>query len=434
MKTPECTHGPELMIANARSYKNPTWWHRNAPSTPIATTWLDKWLTHQLLDALGNPPVSFNLWGTGEIRSTNQRILARIIIRDRRALFQLVVNPLLHFGDLYSCGRVEIDGDLPACVDAIYRCLPESNENVLLALFKKIRHQNNTLTKSRRNIYHHYDIGNNFYTLWLDRAVMQYTCAYFPLPDMTLEQAQIAKMHHICRKLRLKSGQQVVEAGCGWGGFARFMAREYGVSVKAYNISHEQIVHARQKLREEELEGKIEYIEDDYRNIRGDFDVFVSVGMLEHIGIENYRLLGKVIDNALKEDGMGLIHTIGRNTPGRLNEWIEARIFPGARPPSLGQIMEIFEPCEFSVLDVENLRLHYAQTLQHWLARFEQNTGLIRNMYDEPFVRAWRLYLSGSKAAFTAGTMQLFQVLFARQRNNDIPHSRSHMYEIEHMD
>ena len=172
----------------------------------------------------------------------------------------------------------------------------------------------------------------------------------------------------------------------------------------------------------------MEYIEDDFRNIQDRCDVFVSVGMLEHVGIENYAVLGQVIDRSLRDHGTGLIHAIGRNRPNALNAWIATRIFPGACPPSLSQMMDIFEPYSFSVLDVENLRLHYAVTLKHWLERFEENLPLFRTQHDESFLRSWRLYLAGSQAAFAAGTLQLFQVVFTRPHNNKLPWSRAHLY------
>jgi cyclopropane-fatty-acyl-phospholipid synthase len=232
----------------------------------------------------------------------------------------------------------------------------------------------------------------------------------------------------VCRKLQLKPGDRVVEAGCGWGGLARHMAKHYGVTVRSYNISHQQIVYAREKAREQGLEGRVEYIEDDYRNLSGTYDVFVSIGMLEHVGRDHYRVLGRVADTCLTDKGRGLIHTIGRNKPELMNAWIEKRIFPGAYPPTLREMMEIFEPSRFSVLDVENIRLHYARTLEHWLERFESHAAEIEKTYDRAFVRAWRLYLCGSIASFTTASLQLFQVVFARERDNDIPRTREHLY------
>jgi len=245
---------------------------------------------------------------------------------------------------------------------------------------------------------------------------------------MTLEQAQQAKMHHICRKLQLAPGEQVVEAGGGWGGFALFMARHYGVRVRSFNISREQIAWSREWARAEQLEGRVEFVEDDYRNLSGRYDAFVSVGMLEHVGRGNYRQLGALVKRTLKPEGRGLVHSIGRDRPEPLNPWIARRIFPGAYPPTLREMSEIFEPNRLSVLDVENLRLHYARTLEHWLERYEENVDAVRSMFDEDFVRAWRFYLTGSNRAFEHGSLQLFQVLFSRSGMNAIPRTRAHLY------
>ncbi|HLY52423.1 MAG TPA: cyclopropane-fatty-acyl-phospholipid synthase family protein, partial [Steroidobacteraceae bacterium] len=289
------------------------------------------------------------------------------------------------------------------------------------------RPRRNTLSGSRDNIHHHYDIGNDFYSLWLG-STMAYTCAYYPTPTATLDEAQTAKMDHVCRKVRLRPGESVVEAGCGWGVLAMHMARHYGVRVRAFNISHQQIAYARERAAREGLAGRVEYIEDDYRNISGRYDAFVSVGMLEHVGLKNYGTLGQIARRSLGSNGRGLIHSIGRNQPAPLQPWIEKRIFPGAYAPSLGEMTRLFEPCDLSVLDVENLRLHYAQTLRQWLALYEAASERVRAMFDERFVRMWRLYLAGSAAAFSTGTLQLFQVVFATAENNDVPWTRAHLY------
>ena len=235
-------------------------------------------------------------------------------------------------------------------------------------------------------------------------------------------------MDHVCRKLQLAPGETVLEAGCGWGALALFMAKHYGVSVKAFNVSREQIAYARERARREGLSRQVSFIDDDWRNMRDRCDVFVSVGMLEHVGTANYRLLGAVMDHCLAPEGRGLIHTIGQNVPESVNPWIRRRIFPGAYPPSLSEMMQIFEPYRFSVLDVENLRLHYAETLRHWLQRYEQSADSVRREFGQQFERTWRLYLCGSLAAFESGGLQLFQVLFARGHNNQIPWTRSHVY------
>jgi cyclopropane-fatty-acyl-phospholipid synthase len=287
--------------------------------------------------------------------------------------------------------------------------------------------QANTLTGSRRNIHRHYDLGNDFYKLWLDDQML-YTCAYFPTPGATLEEAQTAKMDHVCRKLRLQPGETVVEAGCGWGALSLHMAREYGVSVKAYNISREQILFARQRARQEGLAGQVEFIEDDYRNISGKFDVFMSVGMLEHVRADRYLEFGEIIHRSIGDNGRGLLHFIGRSQEASFSRWIRKRIFPGANAPALRRALEIFEPRNYTVLDIENLRLHYAKTLEHWLDRFEESQQRITTMHDSRFVRAWRLYLAGSIAGFRTGSLQLFQVVFAGSACNPLWWTRAPLY------
>ena len=389
----------------------------------------EKLLLARMMESLGNPPLDLVLWNGQEIESRRSPPVARVLIRDRGALLKLIANPELGFGEMYTAERIEVQGDLVDCLEAIYRAFPRSGNGQiaqkLLAPFNgPLR---NTQPRARRNIHHHYDIGNEFYKLWLDRDLV-YTCAYFPDAAMGLEEAQAAKLDYVCRKLRLAPGETVLEAGCGWGALALHMARHYGATVKAYNISKQQIAYARERALAEGLDGRVQFIEDDYRNVGGEFDAFVSVGMLEHVGIEQYQALGTVIERSLKAAGRGLIHSIGRDRPSPMTPWIERNIFPGACPPSLSQMMQVFEPFGFSVLDVENLRLHYAKTLEHWLKRYEANIERVAQMFDPAFVRAWRLYLAGSLAAFRSGDMQLFQVSFNRSGENRIPWTRQYLY------
>jgi cyclopropane-fatty-acyl-phospholipid synthase len=385
----------------------------------------------KLLKMFGTPPIEFVLWNGEHILPPGRKPIARVTIREPGVLLGLLRNPGVRFGDGYSDGRIEIEGDLVQFMEEVYRGSDRAEkQKTLLGLLGKVwnRPRVNTLAGSKDNIHHHYDIGNDFYALWLGRT-MAYTCAYYPTAATTLDEAQDAKMHHVCRKLRLRPGERVVEAGFGWGRLAVHMARHYGVKVRAFNISKEQVAFARDFAKSQGLGSQIEYVEDDYRSISGSFDAFVSVGMLEHVGVENYRQLGKVARDVLGGNGRGLIHTIGRNYPAQLHPWIEQRIFPGACPPSLSEMTQLFEPWNLSVLDVENLRLHYARTLQDWLTLFETNVDRVRGMFDEKFVRMWRLYLAGSVAAFTTGTLQLFQVLFATADNNNVALTRDHLYQ-----
>ena len=389
----------------------------------------EKMLLARMMRAIGNPPLQIMLWNGQKISNHHGNEVAQVVIRDRGALMKLIADPELNFGEMYSAQRIDVHGSLLDFLDAVYRVWPFRSPRKMEKILAPLKDaRRNTLAGSRKNIQHHYDIGNDFYKLWLDQRML-YTCAYFTDSNLSLEDAQLAKMDHVCRKLRLQPGEKVIEAGCGWGALAMHMARHYAVTVQAYNISKEQISYARHRARAEGLEGKVEFIEDDYRKVKGQFDAFVSVGMLEHVGVENYEALGAVINRSLKDNGRGLIHSIGLNFPRPMDAWTERHIFPGANPPSLAQMMSIFEPYDFSVLDVENLRLHYAKTLEHWLHRYEENVDLVEEMFDQEFVRAWRLYLAGSLTAFKNGGMQLFQVSFTRAANNQIPLTRQHLYE-----
>jgi cyclopropane-fatty-acyl-phospholipid synthase len=400
--------------------------------TDTHTVWpIETWLFNRFMRLLGEPAISVLLWDDREhYRCPHATPVARMRFADRSTFWRLFTNPNLEFGDSYSSGRIRIEGDLVAFVEALYEAKVKRTRPGMTQQFVKrglARPRRNSLSGSRDNIQHHYDLGNDFYRLWLDDE-MAYTCAYFADPSATLEQAQAAKLDHIARKLQLRPGEEVVEAGCGWGGLARHFARRYGVKVRAYNISPSQIAYARERAKTEGLADRIQYIEDDYRNIQGTYDAFVSVGMLEHVGAEHYATLGRVIDRALKDDGRGLIHSIGQVRPEPPSAWNERRIFPGANPPTLRRMMDIFEGPGLSVVDVENIRLHYAKTIEHWLKRYEAHETEVREMFDDFFVRAWRLYLAASIAAFRAGVLELYQVLFSRPGKNDMAWTRAHLY------
>jgi cyclopropane-fatty-acyl-phospholipid synthase len=378
---------------------------------------------------LGNPPIEFVLWNGEVVNTSHDPPVARLRIRNRSLLLRLLYRPDLYFGEAYSHGDIEVEGDLVKLLEYVDPLEQRGTRRRLWERLKLKFHflERHTLARARSNIQHHYDISNAFYQLWLDPELV-YTCAYFPNAEASLAEAQQAKMDYVCRKLCLKPDETVVEAGCGWGALTRYMAKHYGVKVRAYNISHEQIIYARERAQEEGLNQQVEFVEEDYRTIDGSYDVFVSVGMLEHVGKAHYGELGAVIDRSLSSRGRGLLHSIGRDWPMPLNAWIEHNIFPGAYPPALMEMLEVLEPGGFSVLDVENLRLHYARTLEHWLNRYEQATDVVRQMFDEDFVRAWRLYLACSIAGFRTGSLQLFQIVFTRAGINDMPWTRSHLY------
>jgi cyclopropane-fatty-acyl-phospholipid synthase len=398
-----------------------------ARSSPSLIGRLARPLAERLRRHIFSAPVRFVLWDGSTIELGEPRAALGFYdlhIKSAPTLLRLLWDPAKEFGEAYARSEIEYHGDLFPLMEAVFRGW-KAGLGRPRARWPWLRN----LARARRSVRHHYDIGNDFYREWLDRE-MVYTCAYFPEPDVDLETAQVAKMEYVCRKLQLRAGEAVLEAGCGWGAMALHMARRHGVHVVACNVSQEQIAWARRRAREEGLDGRVTFIEDDYRNVPGRFDAFVSIGMLEHVGRANYRDLGRLIDRWLDpERGRGLLHFIGRDRPGELNAWIRKRIFPDAYPPVLSEMTgEVLEPWALSVLDVENLRMHYARTLTHWRARFEAAWPRLRAGHDEAFLRGWRVYLAGSEVAFTTGYMQLFQVLFGRAQCGETLRTRDALY------
>jgi cyclopropane-fatty-acyl-phospholipid synthase len=391
---------------------------------------VDRWLLQRIYDAVGRPPIRLRLGNRVEISSAGSLPLATIVIQDRKTLLNLLLDAEVGFGEGYSAGRIVVEGDLVAALEAVYRSISAHESGHWHA--KLVAHgmalaQRNSLHGARNNIRQHYDLSNDFFRLWLDPQLL-YSCAYFQSIPMSLEQAQIAKMDYICRKLNLQPGERVVDIGSGWGALALHMARHYGVTVRGFSISHEQVCWSRDRADESGLSHQVEFVEDDYRNISEECDAIVSVGMLEHVGPEHYAEMGRVLDHSLKPHGRGLLQSVGRNRSQPFSNWTTKRIFPGAYAPSLGQIINIFEPWACSILDVENLRHHYAKTAEHWLERFENSTREVAAMFGIDFLRMWRLYLAGTVAGFRAGTLQLFQVVFARNDSSRIPITRTQLY------
>jgi cyclopropane-fatty-acyl-phospholipid synthase len=387
----------------------------------------DRWLAARLQRAIAPAAVRLELWDGSSPYSRDMSPIGSVLVHDRAALIGLILDPDLWFGDAYTAGRLDIRGDLGTVVEALTRATlgpPTWRERVRGALERP-----NSLASARRNVRHHYDLGNEFYQQWLDEDLV-YTCAYFEDPQMGLEAAQHAKFDLVCRKLRLQPGESVVEAGCGWGTLALHMARQYGVRVRAFNVSREQLAYARDRAQREGMTDRVEFIDDDYRNVRGEYDAFVSVGMLEHVGLHHYESLSEVLRRVVRRDsGRGLLHFIGRDAPRPLNAWAQRRIFPGAYPPTLAEVAtRVLTPAGMSIVDVENLRLHYARTLAHWRARFKNAEEQVRAEYGANFHRAWELYLAASQAAFTTGWMQLFQVVFVPLETAPPYWTRAEMY------
>ena len=397
------------------------------------TPHFERRLLNKIQSLTGDAPIRFVFQDDKGVLPFQKEPVDTVVIEDRKTLVAMALNPEVGFGDGYAAGTIRIGGDLIRLLENLfYSGAATGRGGLYRRLWERWQdwRQANTREGSARNIHHHYDLTNEFYKLWLDPRLI-YTCAYFPSPSATLEDAQQAKMDFVCRKVQLRPGERVIEAGCGWGALAIHMAKNYGVSVRAFNISKEQIQFARERAKAEGMSNQVEFIEDDYRNIAGTCDAFVSVGMLEHVGAENYKELGAIIHRSIGNTGRGLLHFIGRNQPRPFSRWIRKRIFPGAYAPALSEALQILQPWNFSIQDVENLRFHYAKTLEHWLSRFENAAGDVEKMFDAEFVRAWRLYLAGSLTAFRVGSLQLFQLVFAGSERKQIPWTREYLYRDE---
>jgi len=395
---------------------------RPVPSrvSPGAPASLDRWLLAKLARRIGAGRLRYAI---GPVAAGAPDPVATVRFADRRALLALLSDPEVRFGDAYSDGRIEVEGDLVAALEEASRAAEGRPAALAAKISLLARHRPG---RSRENVHRHYDLGNDFYASWLDRQLV-YTCAYFERPDQPLDEAQEAKLELVCRKLALRPGERVFEAGCGWGALALHMARRHGVRVTACNLSREQVAYARARARAEGLDGVVDFREADYRQVEGTFDAFVSVGMLEHVGRRSYGELSRVIERSLPPGrGRGLLHFIGRDRPRPLNAWIRRRIFPGAYPPTLDEVVRlVLRPAGLSVCDVENLRRHYALTLDHWRRRYERAVADGRVGFDERFRRAWRLYLAGSQSAFSTGWLELFQVVFARPADVALPWTRA---------
>ena len=282
--------------------------------------------------------------------------------------------------------------------------------------FRK-RQQSNRKGQAQQNVAHHYDLGNDFYKLFLDENML-YSCAYFREPGETLEQAQRNKLRLLASKLGLKPGMKVLDIGCGWGDLALYLAALENVDVLGVTLSKEQQVLASQRAEKAGLAGRVRFELKDYRDVEGSFDRIVSVGMFEHVGVHHYDEFFKKLNALMPDDGVALLHSIGHmSPPGMASPWLRKYIFPGAYSPALSEVFEVVEQNSLWVTDLEFLRVHYATTLAHWTERFEANRDKVIALYDERFARMWEFYLISAEMMFRTGSQLVFHMQLSRSRD-----------------
>ncbi len=384
-----------------------------------------------------------NFDGTLEIIDSNEKIYkfgnsnpqVRIRLKNKSIERKLFFNPNLHIGEAYMNEELIIEkGTIEEFLNLITNCYEDFISNnkfykfyeYLSYIFMPLQ-QINQLVNSKNNVAHHYDINEDLYKLFLDKD-MQYSCAYFHNPNISLEQAQKDKKEHIIRKLQIDKNMSVLDIGCGWGGMAIEIAKSTGAKVKGITLSENQFKTASERAQKEGLSDKVTFALQDYRNETEKYDRIVSVGMFEHVGVKYFKTYLSKANDILNENGVFLLHTIGqRGKPTATSPWIRKYIFPGGYIPSLSEVMKETQKLNINVTDVEVLRLHYAHTLTRWYQNVLENKDKIIKMFDQRFFRMWEFYLLASKYSFVNMGNVVFQIQIAKNINN-LPLTRNYIY------
>lgn len=386
-------------------------------------------IANQMHSADPRSRFAFEFWD-GETAAYGNPPEVSLRFKSKEGARQLLSNGFLGFGEAYMASDLEVEGNLQELLRLGFsiefdKQMPSLWQKVCFLLHRL--YTRNTKSGVKQNISYHYDLGDEFYTNFLDKT-MTYSCGYFDNETDSLEQAQLNKYEHICRKLALKPGEKLVDIGCGWGGMLIYAAQNYGITGLGNTLSCNQYESAKNQLKEMCLQDRIEVVLADYRQITGEFDKFVSIGMFEHVGKAFIPVYMRTVSNLLRKGGTGLIHTIGKDAESTSDAWIMKYIFPGGYVPNLAEIVREMGRAGLSILDVENLRVHYGHTLDQWAENYEKNVERVRGMFDDSFARMWRLFLHASSAGFKYGNSHLYQILFSNGLDNDRPLTRKHLY------
>lgn len=388
---------------------------------------LDKAFYQNIMKGLFSDPCEVKYWDGELVNYGGREAQFRIDFREPLSKSELICDPSLAFGEGYMQKKIDIQGSVQQVIESLFNnqdsFIHRKNTFVKLAnIFS------NNIGKSKENVQFHYDIGNDFYRLWLDKT-MTYSCAYFESPKDSLTQAQKNKVDHILRKLNLKPGQTLLDIGCGWGELILNAAKNYQVKALGITLSSEQYSQVLERIQDEGLQELVEVQLIDYRELKGrTFDRVVSVGMIEHVGKVNLEEYFTTVKSLLNVGGASLLHSITGYEVGGTNSWINKYIFPGGYIPVVQELVKYIADNSFYLIDLESLREHYTRTLEHWANNFEYSLPIIQKMKDETFIRMWRLYLGSCAASFHCGNLDLHQFLFTKGVNNSWPMTRKNVY------
>lgn len=394
---------------------------------------MEKKLFHNLFQMMQKTPYIVKYWDGQEEKYGQGEPEFKIIFHDKIPKTKILKDVSLAFGEAYMDGIIDFEGNLQKIIEAAYQegssLFEKKGFKEIKGLFRPKR--GTTLKQQEKDIQHHYDLGNDFYALWLDET-MSYSCAYFTSPEDSLQQAQLNKIDYTLKKLQLQAGERLLDIGSGWGWLIIRAARQYGVKAVGITLSQEQYRKTKERIAELNLTEQVDVRLMDYRELAKSgekFDKVVSVGMIEHVGHVNLTKYFAAVDKLLVPQGLSLLHSITGLIEGPCNKWILKYIFPGGYIPSIRELIGHFPDYNFHLLDVESLRLHYAKTLDCWAKNFENHVDLVREKYGEPFVRMWRLYLNSCAASFRASGLNIHQILFSKGLNNNLEMTRSFLYQ-----